>query len=142
LHLNSGANFSIASPVVCVLAVAYARRERTFPALPRNGQVRPTAAVCSGLHKWLSPLVPPLVPAPAPSSRSAGARMAANRRSELSRNVKKPILSDAHVGGQCCRGALFARGDGVVQQCPDFLASDGARPTGLAQSLAHFVCIC
>jgi hypothetical protein len=97
----------------------------------------PTAAVCSGLQKRLSPLVP----AAAPSRNSAGARMAASRRSKLPRNAKKPIQSGASVGRRRSR-ALFARGDGLVQQCSDFMASDVARPTTLAPSVAHFVCMC
>jgi hypothetical protein len=117
---------------------AEVRRFRTFPPSPRNEEVRPTAAVCSGLQKRLSTLVP----AAAPSRKSVGVRMAASRRPKLRRNAKKPILSGASVGRQCCSGALFARGDGLVQQRPDFLASDVARPTALAPSVAHFVCLC
>jgi hypothetical protein len=67
--------------------------------------------------------------------------MAASRRSKLSRNAKKPIQSGASVEWQCSR-AVFARGDGLVQQCPDFLASDVARSTGLGPGVAHFVCMC
>jgi hypothetical protein len=69
-------------------------------------------------------------------------RMAASRRSKLRRNAKKPIQSGASVGRQCCSRALIARGDGLVHQRPDFLASDVARPTALAPSVAHFVCLC
>jgi len=79
--------------------------------------------------------------AAAPSRNSVGTRMAAGGSSKLSRNPGKPIQAGA-VGRQWCSRALFARGDGLVQQRPDFLASDGARPTGLAPSIAHFVCMC
>jgi hypothetical protein len=70
--------------------------------------------------------------------------MAASRRLKLPRNAKKPIQSGsgASVGQRRRSRALFARSGGLVQQCPDFLASDVARPTGLAQSVAHFVCLC
>ena len=68
--------------------------------------------------------------------------MAANRRSDLSRNAKKPIQSGATVGPQYCSKTLFARGNGLVQQRPEFLASDVARPTGITPGVAHFDCIC
>jgi hypothetical protein len=74
------------------------------------------------------------MPAVAPSRKSVGSGMEASRRSELSRNAAKPIQSSAKV--------LFARGDGLVQKRPDFLAGDVARPTGLAPGVAHFVCRC
>jgi len=68
--------------------------------------------------------------------------IAASRRSKLFRNAKKLIQSGASIGRECCSRAVFARGDGLVQQCPDFLAGDVARPPGLTQSVAHFVCRC
>ena len=96
------------------------------------------AAVCLDLQKRLSLLVPTA----APTRSSTGARMAVRSRSKFSRKPKKPIQSGASVGRHCCSRALFARGDGLVQQCPDFLAGNVARSTGLAPSVAHFVCIC
>jgi hypothetical protein len=68
-------------------------------------------------------------------------RMAVRGSSKLSRNTSKPIQAGA-VGRQWCSGALFARGDSLVQQCPDFLASDVARATGPPPSVAHFVYLC
>jgi hypothetical protein len=58
----------------------------------------------------------------------------------LSRNNKTPIQSGAGIEQQVLQSrALFARSDGLVEQFPDFLASDIARATGPAQSVAHFV---
>jgi hypothetical protein len=68
--------------------------------------------------------------------------MAARGSSKLSGNAKSPIQPGAGVERECCSRALFARDDGVAQQCPDFLASDVARVTALAPSVAHFVCLC
>ena len=113
-------------------------RDAPIPAIRRGseiGQGRPTAGVCSDLPKRLSPLVP----AAAPSRSTADARMAAGRRSKHSRNAKKPIQSGTNVGRQCCSRAVFALGDGLVQQCADFLANDIARPTALTQSIGYFV---
>jgi hypothetical protein len=83
-----------------------------------------------------------LVPAAAPSGKSARASMAASGSSKLSRNPKKPIQCVATAGRQCCIRILFARGNGFIQQCPDFLASDAARGIALAPGVAHFVRIC
>jgi len=68
--------------------------------------------------------------------------MVAPRSPQPSRNVKEPVRPGVRVARQYSSRILFARGDGLVQQCPDFLASDAARPTGLLQSLSHFVCRC
>jgi hypothetical protein len=68
--------------------------------------------------------------------------MAVRPRSKVSRNAKKPIQSRASVGRRHRSRAVFARGDGLVQQRSDFLASNVPRSTGLAQSIAHFVCMC
>jgi hypothetical protein len=68
--------------------------------------------------------------------------MAASLRSKLYRNAKNPIQSGASVGRRRRGRVLFARGDGLVQQHSDFLASDVAHPTGLAHSGPHFVCRC
>ena len=87
---------------------------------------------------------PPLVPTVALYKNSAGVGTAASPSPKLSRNAKKPIQSGsgARVEPRRRRRAVFARGDGLVQQCPNFLAGDVARPPGLAQSVAHFVCRC
>ena len=70
--------------------------------------------------------------------------MAANPGLKLRRNAKKPIQSGSgeRVERRRRRRAVFARVDRLVQQCPDFLASDVARPTGLVPGIAHFVCRC
>jgi hypothetical protein len=81
------------------------------------------------------------MPAAAPSKKSVRVRMAARGSSKLSRNAGKPIQAGV-VGRQWFSRALFARGDGLVQQCPHFLASGAARATGPAPSVAHFVCLC
>jgi hypothetical protein len=60
----------------------------------------------------------------------------------LSGSDKRPIKPSAGVQRQYRRRALFARADSLVQQCADFLGSGIARPTGFAQSVAHFVCWC
>ena len=115
-------------------------RDAPIPAIRRGSEIsqgRPTAGVCSDLPKRPSPLVP----AAAPSRSTADARMAAGRRSKLSRNAKKPIQSGTNVAWQCCSSAVFALGDGLVQQCADFLANDIARPTALTQSIGYFVCL-
>src|SRR6516164_1687064 len=65
--------------------------------------------------------------------------MAAAHRSMFSRKAKKPMQSGTKVGWQCFSRAVFALGDGLVQQCADFLANDIARPTALAQSIWYFV---
>ena len=95
---------------------------------------RPTEAVFSGLQGRSSPLVPTV----ALCKNSAGVGMAASPSPKLSQNVEKPINSGARVGRRCRGRAVFARGDGLVQQCSDFLASDAARSTGPAPSVAHF----
>ncbi len=92
------------------------------------------AAVCIGLQRRLSPLVP----AAAPSGNSAGVRMAVRPRSKFIRNAKKPIQSGASVGRRHRSRAIFTRGDSLVEQRSDFFANDVARPTGLAPSVAHF----
>ena len=69
-------------------------------------------------------------------------RIAGRGSSKLSRNDKTPIQPGAGVRRQCRSRALFARGDGLVQQCPDFLQSDVARAAGPTPSVAHFVCRC
>ena len=81
-----------------------------------------------------------LVPAAAQSRKSAGVSLAASRRSDLFRHPKKPIQSGPRIGRQRCNRTLFACGNSLVQHCPDFLASDVARPA--APGGAHFVCIC
>ena len=117
--------------------VATAKSLATVDRIALRQQFNWTAtAVCSGLQKLLWPLVP----AAAPSSKSAAVSMTASLRSKLSRNAKKPIQSGASVGRRRRSRVLFARGDGFVQQHPDFLASDVVRPTGLAQIGAHFIC--
>jgi hypothetical protein len=82
-----------------------------------------------------------LVPAAAPTSKSAGASVAASRSSKLSRNPKKPIQSGATVG-QCSIRILFARGNRFIQHCADLLAGDLNRRIALAPGVAHFVRIC
>ena len=105
------------------------RRLQEFAAAQKSARLI-TAGVCSDLPKRHSPLVP----AAAPNRSTADARMIAGRRSKRSRNAKKPIQPGKNVGRQCCSRAVFALGDGLVQQCADFLANDIARPTALAQS--------
>ena len=83
----------------------------------------------------------PLVPAAAPSSKTDAVRMAASLRPKLSRNAKKPIQGDA-VERRGRSRVLFARGNGFIQHCPDFLAGDVARRIALAPGVAHFVRIC
>jgi hypothetical protein len=68
--------------------------------------------------------------------------MIAGRGSKLSRNAKKPIQSGKNVGRQRCSRAVFALGDGLVQQCPDFLQGDLARAAGPVPSVAYFVWLC
>jgi hypothetical protein len=68
--------------------------------------------------------------------------MAVRPRSKVSRNAKKPIQSGASVGRRHRNRAVFARGDGLVQQRSDFLASDVPRSIHLAPSIAHFVRMC
>ena len=69
--------------------------------------------------------------------------MVARRSSNLSRNDKTLVQPGEGVGRQVLQSrTVFARGDGCVQKCVDFLASDVARPTGSAPSLAHFVYRC
>ena len=125
---------------VKTVAEAARRRARRVRCLPRcsRDSIGPAAAVCSGLQKRLSPLMP----AGAPSRQTVGVRMAAKGSSKLSGNAKTPIQPGAGVGRRCCSRALFARGDGLVQQCPDFYASDVACATSPAPSVAHFVCRC
>ena len=110
------------------------RRNPSLPRRPSNRAVRPTEAVFSGLQGRSSPLVPTV----ALCKNSAGVGMAASPSPKLSQNVEKPINSGARVGRRCRGRAVFARGDGLVQQCSDFLASDAARSTGPAPSVAHF----
>jgi hypothetical protein len=70
-------------------------------------------------------------------------RMVARGSSKLSRNEKTPVQPGEGVGRQVLQSrTVFARGEGCVQKCPDFLASDVERPTGSAPSLAHFVYRC
>jgi hypothetical protein len=68
--------------------------------------------------------------------------MAASRSSKLSRNPKKPMQPGAAVERQCCIRILFARVNGFIQHCPDFLASDAARGIAFAPGVEHFVRIC
>ena len=68
--------------------------------------------------------------------------MIAGRGSKLSRNARKPTQPGASVGQQRCSRTLFTRGDGLVQQCPDFLQSDRARAAGPVPSVAYFVWLC
>ena len=65
--------------------------------------------------------------------------MAAAHRSMFSRKAKKPMQSGTKVGWQCFSRAVFALGDGLVQQCADFLANNIARPTAIAQRIGYFV---
>jgi len=99
-----------------------------------NRAVRPTEAVLSGLQGRSSLYC----------KNSAVAGMATSPSSKLFRNAEKPIQSGSgeRVEPRRRRRAIFARGDGLVQQCPNFLAGDVARPPGFAQSVAHFVCRC
>ena len=69
--------------------------------------------------------------------------MVARGSSKLSRNEKTPVQPGEGVGRRVLQSTtVFARGDGCVQKCTDFLASDVARPTGSAPSFAHFVYRC
>jgi hypothetical protein len=68
--------------------------------------------------------------------------MAASLRSKLSPKPEMPIQSGASIARQCCGRAFFACGDGLVQQVPDFLAGDVARPARVAPSAAHLLCLC
>ena len=78
----------------------------------------------------------PLMSAVALSKKCAGPK--------LPRNAKNPIQSGsgASVEPQRRSRAVFVLGDGFVQQCPDFVADERTRPTGLAQSVAQVVCRC
>jgi hypothetical protein len=82
------------------------------------------------------------MPAATQKRNSAGAKMAPSLKSKPHWNAKKPIQSGASVGWRWRSRVVFAHGDGLVQQCPDFLASDVARPPALAPGGAHFVCRC
>jgi hypothetical protein len=82
------------------------------------------------------------MPAEAPGRKAVGVRMAARGSSKLCGNAKTPIQAGAGVERQWRNRALFARGDGLGHQCPDFSAGDVARATGSAPSVAHFVCLC
>jgi len=55
----------------------------------------------------------------------------------LSRNAKGPIQPGAGVRRQYRSMILFARGNGLVQQRPDFLAGDIARATDPSPSVAQ-----
>jgi len=80
------------------------------------------------------------MPAAARSRKRVGVRMVARGSSRLSRNDKRPVQPGEGVGRQVLQSrTVFARGDGCVQKCLDFLASDVAGPTGSAPSLAHFL---
>ena len=89
------------------------------------------------------PVISPnlLMPAGAPTRKSIGVRIAARSGPKLSRNARKPIQHGTGSRRQCWSRALFARGDGLVQQCADFLANDIARPTARAQSIGYFACL-
>jgi hypothetical protein len=65
---------------------------------------------------------PPLVPTVALCKNNAGVRMAASPSPKLPRNAEKPIQSGsgARVERRRRRRAVFARGDGLIQQRSDF----------------------
>jgi hypothetical protein len=69
--------------------------------------------------------------------------MVARGSSKLSRNDKTLVQPGEGVGRQVLQSrTVFARRNGCVQKCLDFLASDVAHPTGSAPSLAYLVYRC
>jgi len=110
----------------------------------RAAAIQPRSSTHRSRSLWLTGPVLPLLPTVALGKNSAVAGMATSPSSKLFRNAEKPIQSGSgeRVEPRRRRRAIFARGDGLVQQCPNFLAGDVARPPGFAQSVAHFVCRC